>query len=105
MTESRKKTAVKKVKRQMRQSASERYSECLGDIGMLLDLIGSELKVHAKTATEKPKDWGYPGDLAHIRESLKQVLVFLLVGRYGWSETEASRFFEEHAASYFLETL
>jgi len=96
MTESRKDIEAARVKRQLKQTAAERYADHQRDIGALLDLVGEELRVHAETAAKKPKDWGYAGDLGRVREALKDILQSFLIGRYGWSETEASRFIEDH---------
>jgi hypothetical protein len=96
MTESRKNMEATRVKRQLKQTAAERYADHQKDIGMLLDLVAEELRVHAETAAKKPQDWGYVGDLGHIRESLQEILKSFLISRYGWSETEASRFIEDH---------
>jgi len=96
MTESRKDIEAARVKRQLKQTAAERYADHQRDIGALLDLVGEELRVHAETAAKKPKDWGYAGDLGRIRERMKEVLQSLLIGRYEWSETDASRFIEDH---------
>jgi len=94
--ENRKDIEAARVKRQIGQTATEAYAERRADIGALLDLVGEELRVHAEAAAKKPKDWGYAGDLGRIREAVKGVLESLLIGRYGWSETEASRFIEDH---------
>lgn len=96
MTESRKDIEAARVKRQLKQTAAERYADHQKDIGALLDLVGEELRVHAEAAAKKPKDWGYAGDLGRVRENLKDILQSFLIGQYGWSETEASRFIEDH---------
>ena len=99
MTESRKETEARRTKRRMKQLAAERYAEYQNDIGALLGLIADELKAHAEAAAKRPTAWGYAGDLEHVRGSLKEVLVSFLIGRHGWSETEASRFIEDHLES------
>jgi len=91
MAETRKDIEKKRIKRQLKQSAAERYADHRNDIGVLLDLVAEELRVHAERAAEDPKNWGYAGDLG-----LKGLLESLLIGRYEWSETEASRFIEDH---------
>lgn len=96
MTESRKETEARRVKRRTKQLATERYAEYQNDIGALLGLVGDELKAHAEAAAKRPTAWGYAGDLMHTRESLKEILISFLVGRHGWSETEAYRFIEDH---------
>ena len=94
--ENRKGIEAARVKRQLKQTAAERYADHQKDIGALLDLVGEELRVHAEAAAKKPNDWGYAGDLGRVRESLKDILQSFFVGRYSWSETEASRFIEDH---------
>lgn len=84
------------MKKQIRQTAAERYADHQTDIGVLLDLIGEELKVHAEAAAKEPKNWGFAGDLADTRGKLKQILEGFLLERYLWRETEAARFIEDH---------
>ena len=96
MTESRKDIEARRIKRQLKQTAAERYAENQKDIAVLTDLIGEELRVHAERAAEDPTDWGWPGELGRVRENMKGILESLLIGRYEWSETEASRFIEDH---------
>lgn len=96
MTEDRKKIEKRRIGKQLKQSAADRYADHQADIGVLLDLVGEEMRVHAERAAGDPKNWGYAGDAGHVRESLKGVLESLLIGRYEWSETEASRFIEDH---------
>jgi len=94
--ENRKEIEARRAKRRVKQTAAERYADHRNDIGIMLDLVGEELRVHAERASKDPKDWGYAGDLGHIRESLKRILESLLIGRYEWSAGEASRFIEDH---------
>jgi len=89
----------RRIKRQLNQTAGERYADVKNDISALLDLIGEEMRVHAQGAEAHPKNWGNVGDATTIKTSLKNVLEFLLIGRYGWTETEASRFIEDHLES------
>jgi hypothetical protein len=96
MAETRKDVEKRRIGRQLKQTAAERYADHQQDIGVLLDLVAEELRVHAERAAEDPKDWGYAGDLGRVRETLKGLLESLLIGRYEWSETEASRFIEDH---------
>ena len=96
MADDRKQIEAKRIKKQLKQSAAERYADLQADIGALLDLIAEEARVHAERAAKEPRNWGYVGDVGHIRESLKGVLASLLIGRYEWSEIETSRFIEDH---------
>ena len=96
VAEDRKGIEKMRVARQFKQSASERYADHQADIGPLLDLIGEEMRVHAERAAREPEDWGFAGDAGRVRKGLKVILASLLIGRYEWSETEASRFIEDH---------
>jgi len=96
MNKSRKDIEADRVKRQLEQTAAERYADHRRDVAVLMDCIQMELDDHAGRAAEKPNDWGYAGDLGRIRESMKDILRSLLIGRYEWSETEAARFIEDH---------
>lgn len=84
------------TKKESKQTAAEAYAERGNDIGALLDLISQELKVHAEDAAKTPKNWGFAGDLGHIRESLKEILQSLVLRRNKCSETEFSEFIEQH---------
>ena len=79
MTESRKDIEARRIKQQLKQTAAERYADHQGDIAVLIDLVGEELRVHAEQAAKEPKDWGYAGDLGRVRGSLKGVLESLLM--------------------------
>ncbi len=92
----RKNIEAQRAKRQAAQTAAERYADHQADVGVLLDLITEELRVHAEAAVKKPTDWGFAGDIGRVRQSMKDVLGSLLIGRYEWSETETSRFIEDH---------
>jgi len=94
--ENRKDIEAAHVKRRLDQTAAERYADHRRDVAVLMDCIQMELDHHAARAAEKPNDWGCAGDLGRIRELMKDILRSLLMGRYEWSETEASRFIEDH---------
>ncbi len=99
MTESRKDIETSRVKRQLEQTAAQRYADHRRDVAVLMDCVQMELDHHAGRAAGKPNDWGYAGDLGRIRELMKDILRSLLIGRYEWSETEASQFIEDHLES------
>jgi len=84
--ETRKEIEACRVKGQIKKTAAERYADHQNDIGALMDCIQQELEVHASQAAKEPKNWGYPGDLAHVRGSLKQILAGFLISRYDWAE-------------------
>jgi hypothetical protein len=96
MKETRKQTEARRMKRQLQQTAAEKYADHQTDIGALLDLVGEEMRVHAEAAAKEPKDWGFAGTLGNVRNTLKQVLAGFLISRYEWTETEAARFIEDH---------
>jgi hypothetical protein len=52
---------------------AERHTECKD----LLKRIASRLQKHQKDPTQKPADWGYPGDLGRVAEQLAYVLASL----------------------------
>ena len=94
--ETRKDIEARRITRQLKQTAAQKYADHQTDIGALLDLVGEELKVHAAAAAKEPKNWGFAGDLANVRGTLKQILAGFLISRYDWTETEAARFIEDH---------
>ncbi len=63
-----------------KQTASELYDERRDDIARVTDWIELELDKHKFAAKANPKDWGYPGDLGHVREMLIETLAFLSNG-------------------------
>ena len=60
-----------------KQTARELYDERRQDIARVMDWIELELDKHKTNAKANPKDWGYAGDLGHVREKLIQTLAFL----------------------------
>ena len=92
----RKQIEAARMKRQLKQTAAERYADQRKDIAVLVDCIQMELDEHAARAAATPTDWGYVGDLGRVRESMREVLQTLLIGRHGWTETDAARFVTDH---------
>ena len=92
----RKQIEAARIKRQLKQTAAERYADQRKDIAVLMDCIQMEMDAHAERAAAKPTDWGYVGDMGRIRESMRDILQTLLIGRHGWSETDAARFVTDH---------
>jgi hypothetical protein len=58
-------------------TASDQYDQHCQDIARVMDWIELELDKHKANAKANPKDWGYPGDLGHVREKLIETLAFL----------------------------
>jgi len=92
----RKRIEGKRIARQIEQTAAERYADQRHDVAILMDCIQMELDAHARRAAAKPTDWGFVGDMGRIREAMREILQALLIGRHGWSETEAARFVTDH---------
>lgn len=60
-----------------KQTARELYDERCQDIARVMDWIELELDKHKTNAKVNPTDWGYAGDLGHVREKLIETLAFL----------------------------
>ena len=60
-----------------KQTARELYDERRQHIARVMDWIELELDKHKTNAKANPTDWGYPGDLGHVREKLIEALAFL----------------------------
>jgi len=60
-----------------KQTAREAYEERRNDVARVMDWIELELDKHRTNAKGSPDDWGYPGDLGHVREKLIETLAFL----------------------------
>ncbi|MBI5724283.1 MAG: hypothetical protein HZA50_10025 [Planctomycetes bacterium] len=84
------------TRKESKQTAAETYAQRRNDIAVLMDCIGMQLGVHAERAKADPKNYGFVGDLDHIRQTMKETLAFLMIGRNKFSEAEASRLIEDH---------
>ncbi|QDU71052.1 hypothetical protein [Mucisphaera calidilacus] len=60
-----------------KQTAHELYDQRRQDIARVMDWIELELDKHKTNAKSDPKNWGYAGDLGHVREKLIETLAFL----------------------------
>ena len=96
MTATRKQIEAARIKRQLKQTAAERYADQRNDIAVMMDCITMELDDHAKRAAAKPTDGGFVGDMGRVHESMREILQTLLIGRHDWNETEAARFVTDH---------
>jgi hypothetical protein len=55
-------------------NAAESYRMRLAEIrGMIRELEG-QLSIHARRQHARQADWGFPGDLAHIAERLREII-------------------------------
>ncbi len=69
------------MKTTAKQTAAETYETRRREIAAMLELLKCELEGHADNAKADGLDWGHVGDLGHIRENLKETLVFVTGGR------------------------
>lgn len=62
---------------QARQDADQKYKENLRDCKALLKDIDGLLTKHSREQAGNPKDWGYTGDLGHVKQLLEEPRRFL----------------------------
>ena len=60
-----------------RRSATVAYHERLAEVRRQLDRLSVLLDEHEAQQEQRPRDWGHPGDLAHVAEKLQEVIDFL----------------------------
>ena len=60
-----------------KQTAQDAYVQHRKDITSLMLWLELELEKHQANASEHPKDWGFVGDLGHVREKLIEMMTFL----------------------------
>lgn len=60
------------------QTTAETYAVRQREVAFLLDCIGHELERHAQRANPATGDWSMVGDLGHVRDGLREALMFLL---------------------------
>jgi hypothetical protein len=58
-------------------TAAEAYKARRSDVERLLDMLREEVAHHAEYAATEPRDWGFAGDLGHVRDLLVEALAFL----------------------------
>ena len=69
------------MKTTAKQTARETYETRQREIAAMLELLKCELERDADNAKADGLDWGDVGVLGHIRENLKETLVFVMGGR------------------------
>ena len=60
-----------------KKTAAQTYEERAQDIGAMMGWLQDELDVHEEKAKAEPLNYGYAGDLGHVREKLVEILTFL----------------------------
>ena len=69
------------MKKTTKQTARETYETRQREIAAMIEFLKCELEAHAEKAAGDPRNWGHAGDLAYIRQNLKETLVFVMGGR------------------------
>jgi len=69
------------MKKAPRETAAATYQIRRREIEAMIGFLQSQLDAHAKRAAQDPRNWGYAGDLAQIRQNLKETLVFAMGAR------------------------
>ena len=62
---------------EQKATAAEVYRARCSDVERLLDMLREEVAHHAEFAATEPRDWGFAGDLGHVRDLLLEALAFL----------------------------
>jgi len=83
------------MKTTAKQTARETYETRQREIAAMLEFLKCELEAHAEKAKADGLHWGHVGDLAHIRENLKETLVFAMGSR---DEEVAGKMIEDAVA-------
>ncbi|HPD28563.1 MAG TPA: hypothetical protein PLL20_01105 [Phycisphaerae bacterium] len=73
------------------KTAAETYATRRHEVARLMDVLEMELKKYDDQAAAKPKDWGFAGTMAHVRECL----IDLVEGLSGIERSEIERFLSE----------
>lgn len=73
------------------KTAAETYATRSHEVARLMDVLEMELKKYDDRAAAKPKDWGFAGTMAHVRECL----IDLVEGLSGIERSEIERFLSE----------
>jgi len=60
-----------------KQTAAETYTNRAQDIAAMLGWLTDEIEVHAERANAEPENWGFAGELGHVRQKVKEILAFL----------------------------
>ena len=57
--------------------ASELYARRMQEILAELKILGARLEKHAASQSKHPENHGYIGDLAHVRDKIRDINSFL----------------------------
>jgi hypothetical protein len=65
-------------------TAAETYRARLAEVFELIRKLNGSLHIHERRAKAQPNNWGFPGDLAHIAERLREITPTHLDRRCEW---------------------
>jgi len=63
------------------ETAAQAYERNTRDINAMIEFLKMEMEKHAERQAAEPRNWGFAGDLAQIRQNLKETLVFAMGAR------------------------
>jgi len=63
------------------ETAGEAYSRRAADIKAQIETLTVRLEMHRGSHKDRPADWGYVGDLGHLKEILANAIEFIGSGR------------------------
>jgi len=75
--ESKKKRKKKELHAKPKQNPIKGYNNRYKEIVSYIASLNKFLKTHAKKFTQEPSNWGFVGDLGHVKELLKEITDFL----------------------------
>lgn len=84
-------TTTNNATRNEAQSAAEAFAAHQEDIARLVDVLQQELAFWAREQARSPRDWGYTGQAAHVRNGL----IDLVEATTGRERAEIERFLAE----------
>jgi len=68
---------MSETKQRRPTTAAETYRQRRETVDALLGELRGKLDAHAKRAAADSKNWGYPGDLGHVEEVLRDLAAFM----------------------------
>lgn len=65
------------MKSEKNLTTQEEYTNAVKACVSLLEIITKKIKIHMKAQATDNKNWGYIGDLLHVKEELEEINTFL----------------------------
>ena len=82
------------------KSADNTYQERLAEVRGLIESLGRQLRIHERRQAANPNDWGFPGDLTHIADRLREITPQHGDRRCGWKHPKTTMYGCGHNAAY-----